>query len=272
MNGNVWQWCQDRHGEVAEEYAGEPAVDPTGPETGRKRALRGGTWISSPRGCRSAYRGWLEPDGRYDNGGFRVVVLAEAQVEAGGAAAPAGRPVSQEQIVAEIKRLGGTVHGDDPAHGGKVDVVNFNVNNSKGVTDAVMEDLDGLGALTILEVYGRNSVTDAGLAHVREMPLLQFLTLQNARITDAGLEQLKDLKLGLLSLGGNKITDAGLVHIGAIKTLKTLWLGNTEVTDAGLEHLKGLKELYSLGLANTKVTDEGVKKLQEALPDCKITR
>jgi hypothetical protein len=46
----------------------------------------------------------------------------------------------------------------------------------------------------------------------------------------------------------------------------------TEVTDVGLEHLKGLNKLQTLGLAETKVTDAGVKKLQQALPKCKIER
>ncbi|MGD0899850.1 MAG: hypothetical protein ABR915_18615 [Thermoguttaceae bacterium] len=47
------------------------------------------------------------------------------------------------------------------------------------------------------------------------------------------------------------------------------WFG---FTDAVLEHLKGLAKLQRLYLDGTKVTDEGVKKLQEALPNCKIER
>ncbi len=37
-----------------------------------------------------------------------------------------------------------------------------------------------------------------------------------------------------------------------------------------LEHLKRLTKLQSLYLQNTKVTDAGVKKLQQALPQCKV--
>jgi len=36
--------------------------------------------------------------------------------------------------------------------------------------------------------------------------------------------------------------------------------------------LKGLTHLQVLWLANTQVTDEGVKKLQQKLPNCKISR
>jgi len=50
-----------------------------------------------------------------------------------------------------------------------------------------------------------------------------------------------------------------------------LELTDTQVTDEGLEHLKGLTNLSSLDLRSTEVTDEGVKKLQQALPNCRIT-
>jgi hypothetical protein len=46
----------------------------------------------------------------------------------------------------------------------------------------------------------------------------------------------------------------------------------TRVTDSDLVQLKGLTQLRALHLTSTNVTDEGVKKLQQALPNCKITR
>ena len=54
--------------------------------------------------------------------------------------------------------------------------------------------------------------------------------------------------------------------------LRALSLVNTNVTDVGLEHLKGLTQLRGLWLDHTHVTDKGVKKLQQALPNCKILR
>ena len=57
-----------------------------------------------------------------------------------------------------------------------------------------------------------------------------------------------------------------------LNNLKDLNLTYTEVTDAGLEHLNGMKNLQSLNFFNTQVTDEGVKKLQQKLPNCKISR
>jgi hypothetical protein len=49
-------------------------------------------------------------------------------------------------------------------------------------------------------------------------------------------------------------------------------LGFTKITDTGLANLKAFTQLKTLNLIETKVTDEGVKKLQQALPNCHISR
>jgi formylglycine-generating enzyme required for sulfatase activity len=72
MHGNVWEWCQDRYGE--DYYAGSPTDDPPGPEKGSGRVLRGGSWSTFPRNCRSAPRGWHTPGYRDSTYGFRVAL------------------------------------------------------------------------------------------------------------------------------------------------------------------------------------------------------
>ena len=70
MHGNAYQWCADRYG--ADYYGKSPVDDPTGPDTGDDRVVRGGTWLGRPNVCRSAERGPLTPVSRGDNVGFRV--------------------------------------------------------------------------------------------------------------------------------------------------------------------------------------------------------
>jgi hypothetical protein len=67
-------------------------------------------------------------------------------------------------------------------------------------------------------------------------------------------------------------TDARLEHLKRLTRLKKLILIRSNITDVGLEHLSGLTSLRELDLNGTKVTDAGVKKLQQALPNCRITR
>ena len=47
MSGNVWEWIQDWWSY----FSSEPQVNPTGPESGSERVIRGGAWEATPRSC-----------------------------------------------------------------------------------------------------------------------------------------------------------------------------------------------------------------------------
>ena len=74
MHGNVWEWCQDSW---HSSYKGAPTDSRAWIEGGNsnRRILRGGSWVSYPRLCRSASRNYYKPD-YDDNMGFRVVCTA----------------------------------------------------------------------------------------------------------------------------------------------------------------------------------------------------
>jgi formylglycine-generating enzyme required for sulfatase activity len=82
MYGNVWEWCLDHWHESYEgaptdgsAWVEEEGLD--GEQSNRARLLRGGSWFSGPRYCRSAYRSRNRPGDRDYDGGFRVCCLPQ---------------------------------------------------------------------------------------------------------------------------------------------------------------------------------------------------
>ena len=71
MGYNVHEWCSDWYD--AAYYAVSPSRDPRGPETGTRRASRGGAWRHQIQVCRNAARSSLNPTFRYNDYSFRVV-------------------------------------------------------------------------------------------------------------------------------------------------------------------------------------------------------
>lgn len=75
MIGNVQEYCSDwEGGDVYAQYDGRVAVDPTGPEDGPRKIVRGGSFLGVPDRCRISFR-WAVETYRVDadrDVGFRV--------------------------------------------------------------------------------------------------------------------------------------------------------------------------------------------------------
>ena len=70
MHGNVWEWCQDWYDK---NYLTGLVIDPVGPSSGSNRVVRGGSWFSGARYCRSAFRSYWLPGNRDSYVGFRLL-------------------------------------------------------------------------------------------------------------------------------------------------------------------------------------------------------
>ena len=73
---------------------------------------------------------------------------------------------------------------------------------------------------------------------------------------------------------GEQFSDVGVERLvqqlKGIPEIGVLDLSSTQITDKGLIVLEKMRQLKKLDLNDTQVTNEGVKKLQQALPACKI--
>lgn len=68
MSGNVWEWCSDRY----DSYSSSAQTNPTGPSSGSKRVLRGGSCFNSAIYCRVVHRNNYHPLLSDNNIGLRL--------------------------------------------------------------------------------------------------------------------------------------------------------------------------------------------------------
>ncbi len=122
-----------------------------------------------------------------------------------------------------------------------------------GITDEQMKYLKPLRALRALELSNEFSIGNTGIAALKDLPALEYLSL-DLGVTDAGLKHVGQLhNLRWLKIGTEKIRGPGLAELANLPRLERLCLctsfqSQTQISDRHIKYLEGLKQLKSLTL------------------------
>ncbi|XP_010742474.3 uncharacterized protein si:ch73-173p19.1 [Larimichthys crocea] len=172
--------------------------------------------------------------------------------------------------------------------------------NSPLITDSGLSILSSLVKLQYLNLASCSKLTDSCLQHITGLKSLCFLSLDQTKVTDAGMVlylQSAPSCLSQLSLNQTAVTEATLAvlptcvpqlrllsikqtkvadvsALAELSSLQTLNLDGTGVTESSLEHLASHPTLSSLSLAGIPVADgnqalqiiSGLKLTQLTLP------
>jgi len=133
------------------------------------------------------------------------------------------------------------------------------------VSDEAGPQIGKLKELKSLDL-GATRFTDRGMAHLEGLVNLESFILPQS-ISDAGMRHVKPLRnLRMLYLANTRVTDKGLLYLAGHDKLEFITLYGTLVTDGGARRLAELKGLKEVVLAQTRVTQAGVDALRRAHP------
>jgi internalin A len=166
--------------------------------------------------------------------------------------------VGASDLASWITDAGGVVTRDQTGQIVSVDL------RASWITDSDIAELARLPNLAHLDL-SLTRISDHGLQQLKNAPAITDLNLYyDELITDAGLSALKSWKhLKRLSVRGTKITDTTLQHLSGVTTLEFLDVGYAQITDVGLELLTPLTNLKELAIGGNKLTDAGMQSLRQ---------
>ena len=128
------------------------------------------------------------------------------------------------------------------------------------LSEEAWKEIEALGAKAIY--VGGKGIDDAALVRFARMPL-EALSIDNSSLTEAGLAPLKEMKQ-LQSIGLSHalaLKGPGLAAIASHPALTSVSVGGTGVGDAAMAPIASIKQLTKLGLNHDQVTDAGLTAL-----------
>lgn len=145
----------------------------------------------------------------------------------------------------------------DPARG-QQDIIDRAIRSSLGRLPESPVSNDERQAVTGLDLSHEREFDDAGVALIRGLAKLEWLSLYDTRVSNSGLRRLAGLPLRLLNVGHTQVSDDGLDTIVSLTSLDTLVLAGTRVSNAELHRLTALERLSVLSLSDTAVSADGL--------------
>jgi hypothetical protein len=143
-----------------------------------------------------------------------------------------------------------------------------------GAPDGFAIDGEGVSRLPVLprmtHLYIRG-VDVIDIPPIEHYHALMLLDLPGTHVGDRFIGRLAGLpKLACVYLWETRITDACLQVLPALPSLISLDVCKTAISDDGIEMLAKLTPLQNLRIHQTNITEDGYRRLQGALPRCKI--
>lgn len=157
--------------------------------------------------------------------------------------------VTGDDLATWIQDSGGWVQKDKTGAIVDVDLT------STWVTDADLSRIAALKQLRKLNL-SYTKISDLGLEHLRDLENVTYLNCYYCEfISDGGIAYLKRwTNLEHLNLRGTEVTSRVFEHIANMKKLKTLDVGFSRVNDDGFDALASLEKLEELHIGGDKMT------------------
>jgi hypothetical protein len=130
------------------------------------------------------------------------------------------------------------------------------------LADDALEPLVSLDGLVHL-ILKKTRITDSGINKLKNLSALQTLNVP-AQITDEGLKYFAEFKnLTRLDISDTSISDSGVKYLVPMESLSEVYLNDTKVTDGVFEYLVNMPSLRTVFLSGTKVTDNGIVQMEK---------
>jgi Leucine-rich repeat (LRR) protein len=130
------------------------------------------------------------------------------------------------------------------------------------VEDADLAALDSVRNVTKLHFARSQRLTPAGLRHLANLPKLNYLSLKESPVGDAGLLPLRhNHSFEELWLDSCSLTSASMPWIASNRGLTHLDLDGAKLTDESLAPLAGLEHLEVLALTGVPITSKAIPPL-----------